>query len=125
MPFRFDAHDNSIRMACGDTADISINISWSRLSQRDVILFAVFDKNDGKDLVCKSAEIIDGMAYIRLCNHDTRDIPEGRYKWNLRIVTDPEYDENGNVCVEDCSDNVITVFSNPPTFSLSKGGGYV
>lgn len=125
MPGIFDESTRQITLPCGDTFDIRINVDWDALAENDAILFAIYDKGTGEDLLVKTAEIEGGEAHIRLCNHDTRDIEPGKYRWNLRIVTDPERDESGNVRVEDCTDNVITVFDNPPAFKLWRGGAYV
>jgi len=123
MPFHFDSENNAITMAAGDTATISVNVQWDRLSDGDAVLLAVFDS--GGDLLCKAAEIADGQARIRLCNHDTRDIEPGKYKWNLRIVTGPAYDADNKVYADDCTDHVVTVFDTPPAFRITRGGAYV
>lgn len=125
MPFTYNEETHAITMAAGDTANLQVDVEWDRLSDADVLLFAVFDPAQTGDLVCKAVEIADGRASIRICNHDTRDIPEGSYKWNLRLVTGPALDENGNVRVDECSDDVITVFDSPPKFKLTRGGAYV
>lgn len=124
MPGNYDESTRQITLPCGDTFDLWIDVEWDALTEGDVILFAVYNSS-GEDVLVKAAEIEDGTAHIRICNHDTRDIAAGRYKWNLRLVTDPERDENGNVYAADCSDNVITVLDTPPTFKLWKGGAYV
>ena len=125
MPFAYDTSNNQITMATGDTATITALVDWDKVTAGDVILFAIFDNSTGEDKLCKPVEIVDGEAVIRLCNHDTRDIPAGRYKWNLRIVTDPVYDEGGNVRVDECTDDVITVFDSPPNIKLTNGGARV
>lgn len=125
MPFSYDEKTNAITMAAGDTATLQVDIEWDKLTAGDVVLFAVFDPNQTEDLLCKVAEIEEGNAVIRLCNHDTRDIKSGIYKWNLRIVTSPAFDENGNVVADECSDDVITVFDTPPMFRITRGGAYV
>lgn len=125
MPFKFDTETYNIEMACGDTARININVEWDKLAVGDVILFAIFDKNSGEDLLCKTIEIVDGVAQVRLCNHDTRDMEAGKYNWNLRIVTSPAYDESGNVRVDECSDDVVTVFNKPPNIKLTNGGARI
>ena len=125
MPMKYDPVTHSIEMACGDTGVIPIEIDWGILYKTDVLLFAIFDRSSGEDLLCKAVEIGDKSVSIRLCNHDTRDIEPGKYRWNLRIVTDPERDEQGNIRAYDCGDNVVTVFDTPPTFRLTRGGAYV
>ena len=125
MPFAYDESSNAIQMAPGDTANIWVDVEWDRLAAGDVLLFAVFDPNESGDLVCKPVEIVDGQAHIRICNHDTRDIEPGTYRWNLRIVTSPVRDEQGNVRVDECAGEVVTVFDTTPKFKLLRGGAYV
>lgn len=125
MPFSFDEATLAITMAAGDTANIWVDVEWEDLSDSDVLLFAIFDPSDLNDIVRKTVEIKDGIARIRLCNHDTRDVEPGRYKWNLRLITSPVYDEEGNIRVDECTDEVITVFDTPPSFRLTRGGGRV
>lgn len=125
MPFKFNSDNYAIEMACGDTANIRINISCDIISAGDMLLFAIFKVSTGEDLLCKSTDIVDGVANIRLSNQDTRDIPPGSYKWNLRLVTSPVCDEQGKVCVDEPTDDVITIFDKPPVIKLTRGGAYV
>ncbi len=59
---------------------------------------------------------------VYLSNGDTRGINPGVYLWDLRIVTDPEYDAEGNVCCNDEGDNVMSIFAGRvkgmPTFTV-------
>ena len=123
MSFAYDLNTNNITMPVGDTGGFMVKVNWDRLAEGDVVLFAIFG-SDG-DLLNKPVEIVDGKAYVRLCNHDTRDIEPGRYNWNLRIVTSPARDENGNVIADECSDDVVTVFDKPPRINLTRGGARV
>lgn len=125
MPFYFDTAKYTIAMACGDTGNIQVNIDWEQLSEGDVVVFAIFDKATAQDLLVKTIKIENGEAAIRLCNHDTRDIPAGNQNWNLRIVTNPALDDDGNAYADDCTDDVVTVFNVPPVFKLTSGGAYV
>lgn len=121
----FDESTRQLTLPCGDTYDMWIEIDWPALVAGDVILFAIYDKSTGNDVLVKTTEIVNGKAHIRLCNKDTRDIEPGSYRWNLRVVTDPVRDDDGNVRVDECTDNVITVFDDPPRIKLWKGGAYV
>lgn len=125
MPFAYNPENNAISMAAGDTANIWVDVEWDRLAPGDVILFAIFEPGGSGDLVCTPVEIENGRAMIRICNHDTRDIEPGTYRWNLRIVTSPVRDEQGNVRVDECADEVVTVFDTTPKFKLLRGGAYV
>jgi hypothetical protein len=125
MPFAYDTDTHAILMACGDTANIRVKVQWYNLGAGDVLLFAVFDRDAKTDVLCKPVPIEQGWANVRLCNHDTRDIPPGRYRWNLRIVTDPVFDDDGKVRVDACTSDVVTVFDSAPIFRLVNGGGRV
>lgn len=125
MPYKMDEKTGNITMDAGDTGDVNVEVEWEDLKDGDVVVFAVFDPAAKGDLLRKAAEFVDGSAHVRLANRDTRDIEPGRYKWNLRLVTDPAYDEDGNVRADEDSDNVITIFSPPPSFRLTRGGGDV
>ena len=44
---------------------------------------------------------------------------------NLRIVTDPEYDDNGSVVCADNTDNVMSIYNDLPKFELLEAGVHV
>ena len=121
-------HDNyTISMPPGDTGDIYLEIDWKNVDLSNAaIVFGVID-SEGVDIVLKQGDIVDGKTHIRLCNHDTRDLESGTYRWQLRIVTDPGADENGNIIADDCEDNVVSVFDGNklPKFILEKRGARV
>lgn len=126
MPYTFDEITLDVVLPVGDTMQFCVNVANDAYH---VVIFAIYDRNDGADILRVPVEIVDGAANIRLTSAHTRDLPAGRYKWNLRLVSDPEYDENGNVIVEDESDNVVTVFGPEndaiPNIKLVKNGGRV
>lgn len=126
MPFQFDQETRAIELAAGDTADLYIAVDWDGLTDGDAVLFAICDRR-GDDLLVKAADVADGKAHVRLCNHDTRDLDAGRYKWQLRIVTSPARDDAGNVIADECTDNVISVFDDGelPAFRLTRTGARV
>ncbi len=126
MAFIFDKSTGIITMMTGDTAELRVRINWHKLAPGDAMVFGIYDPNSAEDIFRKPAEIQDGMAVIRLCNADTRDLePSKKYTWQLRIVTSPARDESGNIIADDCGDDVISVFQNPPRFILMRGGAYV
>lgn len=57
----------------------------------------------------------DGSIIVYLSNQETRALAAGDYIWDIRIVTNPEYDEAGNVICEQDSDQVISIFSGAGT----------
>ena len=51
----------------------------------------------------------------------------GVYAWQLRLVTSPARDEDGNIIADECTDDVVSVFSGEamPEFVLEKRGARV
>jgi hypothetical protein len=125
MAYVFDPETRKVTISAGDTMDLGVRTN----GKYDAVIFAVYDRAAKQDLLTVPAQIEGGTAHIRLANRHTRDLPEGRYKWNLRMVSDPEYDENGNVIADEDSDNVMTVFgpenADIPDFVIRRTGAYV
>ena len=79
-----------------------------------VAVFAVCEKStrgtfspfDGRKI-----DIVDNTVTVRLPNKFTRRITQGNYYWDIRIVTDPEIDDDGNVTAEDDTDEVHSLFA--------------
>ena len=127
MPFTFDEATYRISMPPGDTGDLHLEIEWDTNSKNAAAVFAIVNPRYGKDLLIKAAEIENGKAHIRLCNHDTRDMKPGTYSWQLRLISSPARDEAGNIIADSCTDDVISVFSGDrmPEFILEKKGARV
>ena len=127
MPFTFDEATYRISMPPGDTGDLHLEIEWDTNGKNAAAVFAIVNPRYGKDLLIKAAEIENGKAHIRLCNHDTRDMKPGTYSWQLRLISSPARDEAGNIIADSCTDDVISVFSGDrmPEFILEKKGARV
>lgn len=126
MPYTFDPDTHEIVLPVGDTMDFTINVTGDVYH---ALVFAIYDRGDGTDILRVPGEIFEGVAHIRLAAEHTRDLEPGRYKWNLRLVEDPEYDEDGNIIADDEQDDVLTVFgpdkSTIPDIRLVRNGGRV
>lgn len=128
MAYTFDPATRSIVMPKGDTLDINITIDSEDSRVYEAIVFAIFTRA-GEDILRVPVTVENGSASIRLANHHTRDLDAGRYRWNLRLVTDPAHDSEGNIIADEPSDDVLTVFgpdiSDIPEFWLVENGGRV
>lgn len=126
MPYKYDPVTRAITISAGDTMDFSVNVSGDTY---DAAVFAVYDPNTGEDVVATPAELADGKCNIRLATRHTRDVPGGKYKWNIRLVTNPGRDDEDNIIVDDDSDEVLTVFgpdpNSIPDFIIRRTGAYV
>lgn len=127
MAFSYDEATRKISMPPGDTGDIYFRVEWDTHGKEAAVLFAIVNRRTGEDMLIKAAEIADGAAHIRLCNHDTRDIEPGEYRWQVRLITSPAKDEDGNIIADECTDDVVSVFSGDgmPVFKIEKKGARV
>lgn len=126
MPFAFDEATYKISMPPGDTGDLFVDVEWET-DKEIAAVFAIVNKRTGEDVMKKAVEVVDGKAHIRLCNHDTRDAEPGTYNWQLRLITSPARDEEGNIIADECADDVVSVFGGDdmPVFRLEKKGARV
>ena len=126
MAGTYDPETHAIELPCGDTATITVNVPNGGY---DAIVFSIYNADRRKDLLRIPVEIADGKAVIRIANRHTRDLKPGEYKWQLRFVSDPDADADGNIIADDDSDNVASLFGsedNPlPDFICRKDGAYV
>lgn len=114
--YKLDDNCN-ITLPKGDTMLFNVDIQGGEFPAGTVAVFGV--KNAKRTVLSKVFTIVDNRVVVRLTNADTRNLPTGRYNWDIRIVTDPEYDEEGNVRAEDDSDDVISIFSGSmPLFEI-------
>lgn len=70
----------------GDTANILSTLTGITYASGDMGELT-FAGKDGTVLVRKTASISSGNITFSLDHADTKDIPEGDYEWELRIVT--------------------------------------
>lgn len=126
MAGSYDPVARKIELPSGDTMTIRVNV---KNDGYDAVIFSIFNKKEGLDLLRLAAPIQDGQAVIRVSNQDTRDLEPGKYKWQLRFVSDPEYDDAGNIIANDDADDVVSMFGSEalplPDFILRRDGAYV
>lgn len=79
-----------------------------------MLVFGLYSPSAKETLLRKQVEIVDGVALLLFTNADTRDLPVGSYKYNLRIVTNPEYNAEGFVICADATDNVMSIYNDLP-----------
>ena len=124
----YNPETKAIEISAGDTRTIRIALK-DESANYDVVVFAIYDKKNDVDLLRISALISNGMAAIRLANKHTRDLGAGKYKWQLRFVSNPETDEEGNIIANDDNDNVMSAFgpgvNKLPDFIITRDGAYV
>lgn len=128
-----------IIIACGATGYFKLDIETDGEfnTNTDVGVFAVGRKTGTRKeqtyttMLRRHYPIVhesDGLYSItvEIANEDTREIPPGSYVWTMILVTDPEYDENDQVIVENRTDGVYPLYQGEaqPAFEL-QGVAYV
>lgn len=126
MPFQYSAASGRITCPRGDTGALRFTFSGEiHLLPGDMLVFGLYSPSTKETLLRKQVEIVNGVALLLFTNADTRDLPVGSYKYNLRIVTNPEYDAEGFVICTDATDNVMSIYNDLPKFELLEAGVHV
>lgn len=117
--------DGSARLQRGDTAEKVIAVKNAVLPEGSVLVLAIADPATGAELLYKTFAFEGDSAVMRIANADTREIPLGKYVWNVRVVTGAAYDENVRVVANDEADNVISLFCGARPFELVEEVAHV
>ena len=126
MPFQYSVSSGRITCPRGDTGALNFTFSGTiSLKPGDMLVFGLYRPSTKETMLRKQVEIVDGSAILLFTNADTRDLPAGSYRYNLRVVTDPEFDANGLVVCADATDNVLSIYNELPKFELLEAGVYV
>ena len=105
MAFTFDKNTNRITCPRGNNGAFNIDVTGIELSEGDVVEFYVRDPAKPGKLFSQVQQIEDGDCAISFDSAVTTLLPPGRYKWNLRIVTAPEFDADGKLITAEGSGN--------------------
>lgn len=119
MAFSYDPGTNKITCPRNNNGALEVKVTGIAFEAEDVVAFYIRDPARSKKL----REMVlhpdgEGKCVFALNSGDTALIPPGRYKWNLRIVTAPLYDNDGNLTIAEGSANSITVFNRAPDFEV-------
>lgn len=126
MAFIYNTASGRITCPRGDTGALRVTISGDiALAPGDMLVFGLYNPKTKETMLRKQATIADGSAEVHFTNADTRELAAGSYKYNLRVVTDPEYGANGDVICADDSDNVLSIYNDMPKFEILEAGVHV
>ena len=119
MAFDYNPGTNKITCPRNNSGTLEVNVTGMTFGPEDVVAFYIRDPARAR----KIREIVlhpdaDGVCVFTLNSGDTDLIPPGKYRWNLRIVTSPQYDADGNLTIAEDSANSITVFNRAPEFEV-------
>lgn len=118
MAFEYDPRTNKITCPRNNNGALTVSVTGMELSAGDVVAFYVRDPARSTKLVELVETPADGKVTFSLPSGVTELIPPGKYKWNLRIVTAPLFDEDGNLTIAEGSGNSMTIFNRPPEFEV-------
>ena len=119
MAFNYDPGTNKITCPRNNNGTLEVNVTGMTFGPEDVVAFYIRDPAWSRKLREKVLlPDSNGKCAFTLNSGDTDLIPPGKYKWNLRIVTSPQFDADGNLTIAEDSANSITVFNRAPEFEV-------
>ena len=124
----YDETTHKMIAPIGDTDTFAIEVYLIQPDGTEVpapdgtaVLFGICSQ-EGKSYDSIPLEIVDGAAILRLDNQTTREWTAGKYQWDLRVVTGPDYDAGGDIRANDAGDDVHSLFAHGvmPDFEVKE-----
>lgn len=116
--------DGQLVVPKGDTVILKVNINGRPFPDGTVAVFGVCNAAKSATVLYKTFPVVENCIVVHLTNADTRMLQAGKYRWDIRLVSNPEYDEDGSVRCDDDSDEVLSVFSGNgngmPVFEVTE-----
>ena len=78
----------------GDTGDFTVPLLESDSVSPKVAIFSILDLINQKVIYQKEATIEEGVVKVEFTHEDTEVLPLGQYVWDIKIYTNPTYNEN-------------------------------
>lgn len=122
--FVFDLLTGAINMHAGDTGTATYNISGATLGENDRVLWTM--TNQSGVIVKQNALTADANndVTVNFANADTDELPAGTYRYDMRVVINPQYETvDGEQVIVDGDD--VTTLSDPMTVTIKSTIGKV
>lgn len=117
MAFEYDQESNKITCPRSNNGSLEVSVSGIEMGADDVVEMYIMEASAKKQkLRSMVVKPVNGKCNFSLESGNTGLLPPGRYLWNLRIVTLPQYDEHGNLTTAGDGGNAVTVWNYPPDF---------
>lgn len=115
MAFEYDQESNKITCPRSNNGSLEVSVSGIEMGADDVVEMYIMEASARRQkLRSMVAKPVNGKCNFSLESSNTDLLPPGRYLWNLRIVTLPQYDECGNLTTAGDGGNAVTVWNYPP-----------
>lgn len=94
--FKIDPETKRITMHRGDTGSVPYVITGYEFGENDRVLWTMKSDN-GTEVKKQLCTPVDGRIVVDFVNSDTDSLAPGTYRYDIRIIANPVYDEGGNV----------------------------
>lgn len=87
-----------IMLPKGDSGSFRLPVKAEVVASNTIAVFSVFDKLTRKTILEKQFEVMDdGFVYVSIDHNDTKDLPVGKYYWDVKTYYMPKFDEDGKL----------------------------
>lgn len=110
-----------IDIYAGDTASMTVTLRGYDFQSTDRALFTMQEKDSEEEpLISKLLEFTDNTVVVSFASEDTNFLdPDAEYEWDLRVIINPQYDENEEIITRDA----VTTPGSPFKFVVHKTVG--
>lgn len=81
---------NTLQLPCGDTGLLSVHFEGVQTTAQDRAVLAVYDECQRQEVLRKISTPADNAAAFLFENADTRELPPGRYRYDIRLALEAE-----------------------------------
>lgn len=103
--------DGTVTLPRGDTILFRIRLTGGSFPPGTVGVFGICTSSGAIPVFSKVFSLEGDTVTVYLTNAETRQLDAKKYRWDVRIVTDPEYNDDGSVRCDNASDSVLSLFS--------------
>lgn len=96
----------------GDTGSFHLTNKGEN-SENTVAVFSVKDPLTKKTVIEKIIDVSESSIKIEIESKDTKELPAGKYFWDLKLYKNPEYDEDGILIDALEIDSYYSAFESP------------
>ena len=109
-----------IDIYAGDTASMTVTLRGYDFQSTDRALFTMRVKDSDEPLISRLLEFTNNTVVVSFASEDTNFLdPDAEYEWDLRVIINPQYDENEEIITRDA----VTTPGSPFKFVVHKTVG--
>ena len=94
--FNVNPQTKKITMHRGDTGEMTVRVTGYTYGPNDRALFTLKNSSD-TEIIRRVYTMTENAFVVEFANADTDGLTPGKYKYDVRYIINPQYDQSGNI----------------------------